>query len=154
MENKSQLEANTLKKNVKQDEVDDAGKKAWKLKSLDGKSVRMRPWFQKTDQGDVECQTINFQVEVEGETHEFTIAYLELMMFCMMIGNEEHRRKLLLIKEKQVRRLPYNVDIKLSKQEREVGFCKRQLEITIDEIIAAYCQHEAVKWNIKKQQKS
>ena len=151
MDNKTrqQLEKNTIKKDVSQEEVSDASKKAWKLKSLDGKKLRIRPWFQKTEQGDVVCQSVNFKVNEE----EFTMNYLDLLMFCMMVGNEEHQRKLMLIQGKQIRRIPYKVDIKLNKQEREVGFCTRTVELTVDELIAAYCQHEAVKWNIKKQRK-
>jgi len=144
---KAQLEGNTLEKNVSKEEVSDASKKAWKLKSLDGKSLRIRPYFQKTEKGDVECQTVNFKVDDETE---FTMDYRLFLNFCIIVGNEEHRRKLMAIQTRQIRKIPYRVDFKLSKEEREAGFCKRDFEVTVDELIAAYCQQEAIKWNIKR----
>lgn len=145
------LEKTTLKKDIEKEDVEDANKKEWTYRTLNGKVLKFRPYFQVTeDSSDVFCNTIRIRADVKGKQQEWIMDYNLLLQLCNEVGNEEHRRKLAGMHLKQVRRLPYDVQFKLTKEERDVGLCQRRVELSIDEVIAAYAQHEAVKWNMKK----
>lgn len=148
------LEKKTLKKDIDIKDVEKANQKEWTYKTLNGKVLKFRPYFQVAEGGnDIFCNTIRIRADVDGKRQEWLMDYNLLLQLCTAVGNEEHRRKLAGMHLKQVRRLPYDVQFSLTKEEKELGVCQRRIEITIDELIASFAQHEAVKWNIKQQKR-
>ena len=121
--------------------------KKWSIKTLEGKKVDFFPVFVANEKGDAEC--IKVILKIDGEN--YTFPYLEILMFCYMIGNEEQRRKLTNIQFKKVTYLPYNVSFKISEQEKKEGMARRRIELPVDNIIASYFKGEAQKAIFKKQ---
>ena len=120
--------------------------KRWRLKSKDGKVLNFYPEFRVNAQGDVECTEVRIK---EGE-NGYVLNYLDLHMFVYFIGNEEQRLKLANFQTKQIREIPYDVEFKITKQEKLDGFAKRRITLQIDELAMVVAKQEAQKINFKK----
>jgi len=120
--------------------------KKWRLKTKNGKVLDFRPRFISNIKGDTLCDLVTIK---EGN-NEFIVNFLDLVLFCYFVGDEEVRRKLTNIQTKTVREIPYNVTFKISDNEKKSGIAKRRIILTIDELISAYCRNEAQKFVLRK----
>ena len=140
----------TLEKNITVQEAKDASQKEITLKTLTGSNFKVKPYFEITPDHDIECQVVRFKTDIDGVSKEWKLHYLDLLMFCMAIGNEEHLRKLQNIQTRQVREIPYDVVINIRPEEKGLPKLKRRITLTVDELICAFAEQQAVKHNLKR----
>ena len=147
----------TPKKNVDRQEVKDATSKGlgkgWTIKSGEGDKITFYPFFTKTEDGEVECVGTKIKIPTDIGDKTISLHYENLFQFIYAISNEEHRTKMEMIKTREVRMIPYDVTIRIRPEEKDKQLIKRRVELKVSELVAAYCQQEAVKWMIKKQKK-
>lgn len=124
-------------------------KKKWVVKTLENKKVSFFPIFVSDTQGETKCT----RVKVKIDENEYTFNYLDLLLFCYFIGDEEQRRKLSNITMKTVREIPYDVSFKIDDKEKRTGIARRRIILPIDELMAAYYRNEAQKEVMKKRLK-
>ena len=125
-------------------------KKKWTIISKDKKKLEFYPMFEITPDGKVEAQTVLIK---EGK-NKYTLNYLDLLMFCYFIGNEEQRMSLLDIQSKKIVEIPFDVTFKISKQERIKGVAKRRVVLPVDELVVSLARAEAQKSMFLKKLKS
>jgi len=128
--------------------------KGWTIKSGEGDKIKFYPFFAENEEGDVECIGTKLKIPTDNGSKTISLHFENLYQYVYAISNEEHRTRLENMKTRQVRKIPYDVTIKIREDERKAMLIKRRIELPVDELIAAYCQHEAVKFNIAKQKRS
>ena len=131
------------------DSLDKGGiaKKYWKIKSKEGVVLEFFPIFEKNEETEeIEATNIQMQfVDDKGKKKIATFNYLDIYMFMYFTANEELRRNLSARQEKQTNYIPYDIQIKLTEQEKSQGIANRRVELPIDELTMAIARNEAWK---------
>jgi len=120
--------------------------KKWELKTLENKKISFFPVFIPDAQGDIKCERVKLKID----ENTYTFNYLDLLLFCYFIGDEEQRQKLSNIQMKTVREIPYDVSFKLDEKEQKTGIARRRIVLPLDEVLASYIRNEAKKALMKK----
>jgi len=122
-------------------------KKYWKIRSKEGVVLEFFPIFEvNQESGDTEATKIQMQfVDDKGKKTLATFNYLDIYMFMYFTANEELRQSLSARHEKQTNYIPYDVQLKLTDQEKSQGYANRRVELPIDELTMAIARNEAWK---------
>jgi len=129
-------------------------KKQWRIKSREGELLEFFPIFEAKEDGNVEATAIQFRFKDEkGRDKTMTFNYLDIYMFMYFTANEELRQSLAGRHERMTNYIPYDVQIKLSPEEKAQGFANRRVELPIDELTMAIARNEAWKLWFRSQAK-
>lgn len=136
--------------------------KHWSVRTVNGnKNIHFLPIFEideaavkrAMDSGavnindkEVECRYVELDV---GDGKILRFNFLDLFGFIYHCANEELRQQLSLRYERQLNYIPYDVDFKLSGQERQDGKARRRIQLPVDEISMAYAKSLADKHLMK-----
>lgn len=124
-------------------------KKAWRIKDKNTHGwLEFYPIFEVSeDTNEIECRFIQMKFRDDrGKDHEFMFDWLNIYMFMYYTCNEELRQGLAQRYERKVNYIPYDISMKLSKEEIESGQAKRRVELPVDELTMAIAREEA--WGI------
>jgi hypothetical protein len=127
-------------------------KRHWSVRTAANKNIEFHPIFVVNDEAlkkevvnvndnEVECRFVD--VKIGEEVHRFN--FLDLFMFIYQCANEELRQKLQLRVEREITMIPYQVDFKLSSQERQDGKVRRRIELPLDDVAMYQAQKLANK---------
>ena len=116
-------------------------KKSVKIPMKDGKITTFTPFYEKSKDEDVFCNVVS--VKIDGKEYFFN--YLDLQLFCYMVGNEEQRMKLANFQLRKVREIPYDVEFKLTTAEKISGIAKRRISLSVDEALLHVKKNEKFK---------
>lgn len=129
-------------------------KKHWAIRSKDGHKLEFFPIFEANEDGEVQCTHIQLRfTDEKGNERTMLFNYLDIYMFMYFTANEELRRNLAARHERLTNYIPYDVQIKISDDEKARGIANRRIELPVDEITMAIARNEAWKLWIKSQYK-
>lgn len=137
-------------------EAKGASKKAWRLNSLDNTgTLQFFPIFEKNDEtGDIEARYLELSfLDERGKPKKMTFNWLDIYMFMYFTCNEELRKNLAARYEREVSYIPYDVTIKVTHEDANVGIVKRRVELPVDELQMAIARNEAFKILLRSKSK-
>jgi len=124
-------------------------KKQWRINSINGEGkLEFSPVFEVSeDTGDVETRYLELTFLERGNLKKMVFNWLDIYMFVYFTCNEELRRNLAARYERQVNYIPYDVTMKVTKEEWESngGMVKRRVQLPVDELQMAIARNEAFK---------
>ena len=115
--------------------------KSVKIQTKNGVVTTFTPFYEENELKETLCD--NVLIEIKGEKYYFN--YLDLQIFCYMVGNEEQRMKLANFQSRKIREIPYDVEFKLSVEEKINGTAKRRIMLPVDEALLHVVKGEKFK---------
>lgn len=123
-------------------------KKAWRIKDKNSHDwLEFFPIFEVSEEtNEIECRFVEMKFSKGGKEHTFTFDWLNIYMFMYHTCNEELRLGLAQRYERKVNYIPYDIQTRISDEEKAAGILKRRVELPVDELTMAIARDEA--WRI------